>query len=111
MSFHSRYRSGKRGDTDSKEQTHACTLDTNGIGKGFRPISVSARRQKSFAVQRTSEHHIPDLFADHDCSVGMRTNNRYPSLFDPDSLMHAAELQLLQAEYQRALHEPPWDGT
>ena len=25
--------------------------------------------------------------------------------------MHAAELQLLHAEYQRALQEPPWDGT
>ena len=41
----------------------------------------------------------------------MGGNNRSPSLFDPDSLTHAAELQLLQAEYQRALQEPPWDGT
>lgn len=40
----------------------------------------------------------------------MKSNNRYPSLLDPDSLMQAAELQLLQAEYQRALQEPPWDG-
>lgn len=33
-----------------------------------------------------------------------------PSLFDPDTLMQATELQVLQSEYQRALQEPPWDG-
>ena len=33
-----------------------------------------------------------------------------PSLFDPDTLMQASELQVLQNEYQKALQEPPWDG-
>lgn len=32
------------------------------------------------------------------------------SLFDPDTLMQASELQVLQNEYQKALQEPPWDG-
>lgn len=40
----------------------------------------------------------------------MKGAPRYPSLFDPDSLMQAAELQLLKDEYKQALQEPPWDG-
>lgn len=32
------------------------------------------------------------------------------SLFDPDTLMQASELQVLKNEYQKALQEPPWDG-
>ena len=38
-------------------------------------------------------------------------SNRHPSLFEPDTLMQAAELQVLKNEYKRALQEPPWDGA
>lgn len=31
-------------------------------------------------------------------------------LFDPDTLMQATELQVIQDEYYRAMQEPPWDG-
>ncbi len=34
----------------------------------------------------------------------------HPSLFEPDTLMQAAELQVLKDEYKRALQEPSWDG-
>ncbi len=30
--------------------------------------------------------------------------------FEPDSLMEAAEKQIMQVEYARSMREPPWDG-
>lgn len=72
-----------------------------------RTLQLRALFLETAAPPEIKQKWLPE----HDCSIGMGINNRYPSLFDPDSLMHAAELQLLQAEYQRALQEPPWDGT
>ncbi|DBA99704.1 hypothetical protein WJX82_006136 [Trebouxia sp. C0006] len=40
----------------------------------------------------------------------MSSRSAQPSLFEPDTLMQAAELQVLKDEYRRALQEPPWDG-
>ena len=40
----------------------------------------------------------------------MSSRNAQPSLFEPDTLMQAAELEVLKDEYRRALQEPPWDG-
>ena len=31
--------------------------------------------------------------------------------FEPNSLMDAAETQIMQIEYARSLREPPWDGN
>ena len=33
-----------------------------------------------------------------------------PSLFSPDSLIEAAEVQILKHEAERAAKQPPWDG-
>ena len=41
----------------------------------------------------------------------MSSKSVQPSLFEPDTLMQAAELQVLRDEYKRALQEPPWDGN
>lgn len=41
----------------------------------------------------------------------MSSKRVQPSLFEPDTLMQAAELQILRDEYKRALQEPPWDGN
>lgn len=30
--------------------------------------------------------------------------------FEPNSLMEAAETQIMQLEYARSMREPPWDG-
>ena len=52
------------------------------------------------------------LLSHQDCRLWPRAFEVMPpSLFDPDTLMQATELQVLHNEYQNALQEPAWDGS
>ena len=62
----------------------------------FRALKLTYKLSDTSRQISTISHMVPQ---------GSR-----PSIFSPDSLIEAAELQILKHEAERAAKQPPWDG-